>query len=46
MYENLIFRKGNEDLNERGKLIVYIAPYCAKMYEKKKTTTNKTKKNK
>ena len=47
MYENLTFKKGKEDLNEGEKLIVYIAPYCAKIYEKKnKTKQNKTKKNK
>ena len=44
MYENLTFKKGKEDLNEGEKLIVYIAPYCAKICEK--TKQNKTKKNK
>ena len=42
MYENLTFKKGKEDLNEGEKLIVYIAPYCAKIYEKK-TKQNKEK---
>ena len=29
----------------KGKLIVYVAPYCAKIY-KKKTKQNKTEQNK